>query len=88
MLYTVMVQSIHLLFRHPLHSEPVLKTAGAGPAHVSVYDSQLQQQRTRNLGLTDAEVLSLLSQGSQPLQDTSRLLSTLQGLQRMQLNQR
>lgn len=55
---------------------------------MSVYDSQLQQQRTRNLGLTDAEVLSLLSQGSHPLQDTSELLSTLQGFQRMQLNQK
>lgn len=75
-------------FRHPLHSEPVLKTMGAGVPHMSVYDSQLQQQRTRNLGLTDAEVLSLLSQGSHPLQDTSELLSTLQGFQRMQLNQK
>ncbi|KAA6417242.1 MAG: hypothetical protein FRX49_12805 [Trebouxia sp. A1-2] len=75
-------------FRHPLHSEPVLKTMGVGVPHLSVYDSQLQQQRTRNLGLTDAEVLSLLSQGSHPLQDTSELLSTLQGFQRMQLNQR
>lgn len=55
---------------------------------MSIFDSQLQQQRTRNLGLTDAEVLSLLSQSSQPLQDTSGLLSTLQGFQRMQLNQR
>jgi len=61
---------------------------GAGVPHMSVYDSQLQQQRTRNLGLTDAEVLSLLSQGSHPLPDTSELLSTLQGFQRMQLNQR
>lgn len=75
-------------FRHPLHPEPVMKSMGQGPPHMSLYDSQLQQQRTRNLGLTDAEVLSLLSQGSQPLQDTSSLLSTLQGFQRMQLNQR
>ena len=65
-----------------------MKSMGQGPPHVSLYDSQLQQQRMRNLGLTDAEVLSLLSQGSQPLQDTSSLLSTLQGFQRMQLNQR
>ncbi|KAL0028140.1 hypothetical protein WJX77_009658 [Trebouxia sp. C0004] len=57
-------------FRHPLHSEPVLKAMGTGVPHLSVFDSQLQQQRTRNLGLTDAEVLSLLSQGSHPLQDT------------------
>ena len=65
-----------------------MKNLGASLPQVSMYDSQLQQQRTRNLGLTDAEVLSLLSQGSQPLQDTSGLLSTLQGFQRMQLNQR
>ena len=77
-----------LVCRHPLHSEPVIKTMGAGLPQMSIYDSQLQQQRTRNLGLSDAEVLSLLSQGSQPLQDTSGLLSTLQNFQRMQLNQR
>ena len=65
-----------------------MKTMGAGLPQMSLHDSQLQQQRTRNLGLTDAEVLSLLSQGSQPLQDTSGLLSTLQNFQRMQLNQR
>lgn len=81
-------EQMFVCFRHPLHSEPGGKPAGTGLPQMSVYDQQLQQQRTRNLGLTDAEVLSLLSQGSQPLQDTSGLLSTLQGFQRMQLNQR
>lgn len=71
-----------------MHSETGAKAVVTGPPPMSVYDTQLQQQRTRNLGLTDAEVLSLLSQSSQPLQDTSGLLSTLQSFQRMQLNQR
>ena len=46
---------------------------------------QQQHQTMRNLGLTDAEVLSLISQGSKPLQDTHSLLNTLQ---RLQLSQR
>lgn len=48
------------------------------------FHAQLQQHQQRpahNLGLTDAEVLSLISQGSKPLQDTHSLLNTLQKLQ-------
>ena len=82
------LDATYVVCRHPLQSEPVMKPLSASVPSMSVYDAQLQQQRTRNLGLTDAEVLSLLSQGSQPLQDTNGLLSTLQSFQRMQLNQR
>lgn len=63
----------------PLPNGQSSKSSSGLPA----FHAQLQQQQrpAHNLGLTDAEVLSLISQGSKPLQDTHSLLNTLQKLQ-------
>ena len=79
--------------RHPLDAGPVMSPAQSGSVTSKINGMlpgfqthmQQQQQHVRNLGLTDAEVLSLISQGSKPLQDTHSLLNTLQ---RLQLSQR
>ena len=87
------VDMLQCICRHPLDAGPVMSTAQSAGITTKLNGMlpgfptymQQQQQHVRNMGLTDAEVLSLISQGSKPLQDTHSLLDTLQ---RLQLSQR
>lgn len=58
--------------RHPLDAAPLLPSGQAPSSALSVLQSQLhQQQLARSLGLADAEVLTMILQGSKALQEHS-----------------